>query len=76
MILHLNNKNKPRIVEISYKKITYKIVGEYEADAEKGLIFSKSPLAKALMGKEKGNFIEVNFPAGTKSFEIIDVKYI
>ena len=38
------------------KKVTYKIVGEYEADAEKGLIFSKSPLAKALMGKEKGNF--------------------
>ena len=58
------------------EKMTYKIVGEYEADAEKGLIFFKSPLARALLGKEKGAFIEVNFPAGVKSFEVIDVKYI
>ena len=46
------------------------------ANAEKGLIFFKSPLARALMGKEKGDFIEVHFPAGVKSFEIVDVKYI
>ena len=59
------------------KKITYKIVGEYEADAEKGLIFSKSPLAKALMGKEKGNFIEVNFDeieSGTNVLAKIQIK--
>ena len=64
------------ITESKNKRMTYKIVGEYEANAEKGLIFFKSPLARALMGKEKGDFIEVHFPAGVKSFEIVDVKYI
>ena len=58
------------------KKITYKLVGQDEADIKKNLIFFKSPIGKALIGKNKNEMITVNTPSGEKNFEILDVKYI
>ena len=58
------------------EKIDYKIVGKDEADLKQKLLFFKSPIGKGLIGKNKGNLIEVFTPAGVKNFEIIDVKYI
>ena len=58
------------------EKIDYKIVGKDEADLNQKLIYFKSPLGKALIGKNKSDLVEVLTPAGVKNFEIIDVKYI
>ena len=58
------------------KKISYRIVGQDEADIKKNLIFFKSPIGKALIGKDKGEMVTVNTPSGEKSFEILDVKYV
>ena len=58
------------------KKITYKLVGQDEADIKKNLIFFKSPIGKALIGKDKSEMVTVNTPSGEKNFEILDVEYI
>ena len=58
------------------KKINYKLVGQDEADIKKNLIFFKSPIGKALIGKDKGEMIIVNTPSGEKNFEILDVQYV
>ena len=58
------------------KKIIYKLVGQDEADIQKNLIFFKSPIGKALIGKNKSEMISVNTPSGEKNFEILDVEYI
>ena len=58
------------------EKIDYKIVGKDEADLKQKLLYFKSPIGKGLIGKNKGDLVEVNTPAGIKNFEIIDVKYI
>ena len=58
------------------KDITYKLVGQDEADIKKNLIFFKSPIGKALIGKDKGEMVTVNTPSGEKSFEILNVEYI
>ena len=58
------------------EKIDYKIVGKDEADLKKKLLYFKSPIGKGLIGKRKGDLVEVSTPAGVKNFEIIDVKYI
>ena len=58
------------------KVITYKLVGQDEADIKKNLIFFKSPIGKALIGKDRGEITTVNTPSGEKNFEILDVKYI
>ena len=58
------------------EKIEYKIVGKDEADLKQKLIYFKSPIGKGLIGKNKKDLVEINTPAGTKNFEIIDVKYI
>ena len=57
------------------EKIDYKIVGKDEANLKLKLIFYKSPIGKGLIGKNKNDLVEIETPAGTKSFEIIDVKY-
>ena len=57
-------------------KISYKIVGKDEADLKNKLIYFKSPIGKALIGRNKEDLVEVNTPSGIKNFEIIDVKYI
>ena len=58
------------------EKIEYKIVGRDEADLKKKLIYFQSPVGKGLIGKNKSDLVEINTPAGTKNFEIKDVKYI
>ena len=58
------------------EKIDYKIVGKDEADLKKKLLFFQSPIGKGLIGKNKGDLVEISTPAGVKNFEIIDVKYI
>lgn len=54
---------------------TYQIVGEYEADIEAGRLNIKSPIARALIGKEEGDSIEVRTPGGVKGYEILSVIY-
>lgn len=54
---------------------TYQIVGEYEAELEKGKISIVSPLARALIGKKAGDSVEVNTPKGSKGYEILEVKF-
>ena len=57
------------------EKIKYKLVGKDEAEIKKKLIFYQSPIGKGLIGKNKGDFVEINTPSGKKSFEIINVDY-
>ena len=57
-------------------KQSYQIVGQHEANLEKGLISLISPLAKALIGKSKGDLIDVSTPKGEKSYEILKVEFI
>ena len=58
------------------EKINYKIVGKDEADLKQKLLYFKSPIGKGIIGKNKGDLVEVSTPAGVKNFEIIDVKYV
>ena len=58
------------------EKINYKIVGKDEADLKQKLIYYKSPIGKGLISKNKNDLVEISTPAGSKNFEIIDVKYI
>ncbi len=58
------------------EKINYQIVGKDEADLKKKLIFFQSPIGKGLIGKNKGDLVEIKTPAGIKNFEIKDVKYV
>jgi transcription elongation factor GreA len=57
-------------------EITYRIVGEDEADIRTGLISYTSPIARALIGKARGDIVSFQAPGGDKSFEIVDVKYV
>tara|TARA_Y100000588_G_C13703501_1_gene689686 strand:- start:108 stop:584 length:477 start_codon:yes stop_codon:yes gene_type:complete len=62
-------------VENNEKK-NYKIVGKDEADIKKNYIYFKSPIGKALIGKNKDDFVTVLTPSGEKNFQIKTVKYI
>ena len=62
--------------EESGEPITYQIVGEDEADIKLGLINISSPIARALIGKHAGDTAIVEAPAGTRHYEIVDVRYI
>lgn len=57
-------------------EVSYKIVGEDEADIKINKISVGSPIAKALIGKEEGEVVEVRTPGGTRTFELVEVKYI
>jgi transcription elongation factor GreA len=57
-------------------RIAYQIVGEDEADIRRGLVSITSPIARALVGKNQGDVVEVTAPAGLRSYEIIAVKYV
>ena len=65
-LINLDNKEKK----------TYKIVGKDEADLAKNFIYYKSPIGKALIGKNKKDLISVTTPSGQKNFEIKEIKYI
>lgn len=64
------------IDEDTEEERTYQIVGEAEADIERGLLNIRSPLARALIGKDEGDSVEVRTPGGEKSYEIVKVEYI
>ncbi|MES1202590.1 MAG: transcription elongation factor GreA [Pseudomonadota bacterium] len=64
------------IDEDSGDKSKYKIVGEDESDVAKGKISITSPIARALIGKEEGDVVEVMAPGGAKSYEIVKVKFL
>ena len=55
---------------------TYQIVGEHEADIERGLLNIRSPLARALIGKDEGDSVEVRTPGGEKNYEILSIRYV
>lgn len=57
------------------EEITYKIVGEDEADIKQGKISCTSPVGKALIGHRLDDTVRVTVPSGTKEYEIIDIKY-
>lgn len=61
--------------EDTEEKSTYQIVGEHEADIQKGKLSVTSPLARAMIGKTVGDSVEVTTPGGTKSYEIRGVRY-
>ena len=56
--------------------VTYQIVGEDEADIKLGLLNVGSPIARALIGKEEGDSVQVQVPGGVRSYEITGVRYI
>ncbi len=64
-IMHLDNE----------ERVTYQIVGEYEADIDNHKISVTSPLARSLIGHSLGDVIVVNAPAGDQEYEILQVTY-
>lgn len=62
--------------EDTEEKKTYQIVGDQEADVKAGRISISSPIARALIGKEVGDAIEVNAPGGARGYEIVDLRWL
>ena len=62
--------------EDTHAKMKYQIVGALEADAKRGRISISSPIARALIGKVKGDTVEVTAPGGAKSYEILKVEFV
>lgn len=62
--------------EDSGEERTYQIVGEPEADIENGRLNLRSPLARALIGKEEGDVVEVKTPGGRRGYEVISVRFV
>lgn len=56
--------------------VTYQIVGDHEADIALGMISISSPIARALIGKELGDVVEVQVPGGVRSYEILEIRYV
>jgi len=56
--------------------LTYKIVGEDEADVKLGTISVNSPLSRSLVGKSEGDLVKLETPGGTKEYEILSIKHI
>ena len=82
-VTKLNNEGKVIFGSTVYledldtgEKINYKIVGRDEADLKKKFIYFKSPIGKGLIGKNKGDLVEITTPNGIKNFEISGVKYV
>ena len=63
------------IDEDTDEKVKYKIVGEMEADVREGKISISSPIARALIGKGKGDTAEVTTPKGSKAYEIVKIEW-
>lgn len=58
------------------QEVRYQIVGEMEADIDKGLLSVTAPIARAMIGKEEGDVIQVNAPGGIVEYEVLSVAYI
>lgn len=61
--------------EDTEEEVKYQIVGEFEANVREGKISIGSPIARALIGRTKGDSVEVTTPKGTRSYEIVNVEY-
>lgn len=57
-------------------EVTYQIVGDHEADIALGMISISSPIARALIGKELGDVVEVQVPGGVRNYEILEIRYV
>ena len=64
------------IDEDTEEQARYQIVGEHEADVRSGKISIASPIARAMIGKETGDVVEVNTPGGVKAYEITKVEWV
>ena len=64
------------VVDDNNKKVTYKIVGEDEADIKIGKLSVTSPISRSLVGKNEGDVVVIKTPSGDKEYEIIEVKYV
>lgn len=62
--------------EDTEEKARYQIVGEHEADVRSGKVSIASPIARAMIGKESGDVVEVNTPGGVKAYEITKVEWV
>ena len=62
--------------EESGAKVKYQLVGDDEANIKAGLLSVSSPIARALIGKSEGDVVDVTVPGGTRSYEIVSVKYV
>lgn len=63
------------IDEDTEEKITYQLVGDYEADINRNLISTSAPIGRALIGKKTGASAEVHTPKGTRFYEVVAVEY-
>jgi transcription elongation factor GreA len=57
-------------------KVVYQLVGDDEADIKQGLLSVSSPIARALIGKSEGDVVDVTTPGGTRSYEVVSVRYM
>ncbi|MDB5445350.1 MAG: greA [Phenylobacterium sp.] len=64
------------IDEDTDEEARYQIVGEHEADVKRGRVSITSPIARAIIGKESGDVVEVNTPGGVKAYEITKVEWV
>ena len=64
------------IDEDTEEQARYQIVGEHEADVRSGKVSIASPIARAMIGKETGDVVEVNTPGGVKAYEIVKVEWV
>ncbi len=62
--------------EDTEEEARYQIVGEHEADVKGGRISISSPIARAIIGKEVGDVVEVNTPGGVRSYEVVKVEWL
>jgi transcription elongation factor GreA len=56
--------------------VKYQLVGDDEADIKQGLLSVSSPIARALIGKSEGDVVDVTTPGGTRSYEVVSVRYV
>ena len=62
--------------EDTEEEVRYRIVGEFEADVRSGLVSINSPVARALIGKNVGDSVEVNTPSGGRCYEILKIEFV
>jgi len=56
--------------------VVYQLVGDDEANIKQGLLSVSSPIARAVIGKSEGDVVDVTTPGGTRSYEIMSVRYV
>lgn len=62
--------------EDTEEEVIYQLVGDYEADITRGKLAISAPIARALIGKEEGDSVEVHTPGGVKYYEVLTVKFV